>query len=102
MIKIGSFGITIQKEINSTPASWVNPGPYQRFCITSSVNAHLARANVDQYAANPDFAAGQTDFYLLSGLPVEVILLPGEVLSWVVDSADIDGTLWLTPASQTN
>lgn len=102
MIRIGSFGTTIQKSVTSTPTSWQNSTAYQRFCVQADVNTHLARATIDQYANNPDFAAGQTDFYLLSGLPVEVILLPGEVLSWVVDSADIDGTLWLTPASQTN
>lgn len=102
MIRIGCFGTTQQFDVNSTPASWANNTAYQRFCVQADVNTHLARATVGQYANNPDFTAGQTDFYLLSGLACEVMLLPGEVISWVVDSADTDGTLYITPSSQTN
>lgn len=100
MIRLGFFGTTVSEVAATTASEYTNPGPYQRFVVSATVNVHLAKCNVDQAANNPSFAATQNDFLLLQGEYVEVCLLPGEVLSWIVATGDTNGTIYITPAAQ--
>lgn len=104
MLRLGSFERGIQENVSTTAATFTNDGTITRFVLLSTVNVHIARTTAAQAAyleeQSTPFTATQTDTLLNAGMYALIAMLPGDVLSYVVDSADTDGVLYITPVTE--
>lgn len=86
MMVLGYFSATTVLPVTTASDTFLCPGPYQTFVVKSDRKIHLSRTD----------EATLDDFELLVDTYVQVALMKGEQLSFILADGETDGEIRIT------
>jgi hypothetical protein len=93
LLHLGEFGEASKLAITTAAGHLAGRRPWLHYVALSDRNTHLRLTDSDQEDATDE------DFLLLAGQYAQVAVPDGRYLSFVLDAAETDGTIYVTPVN---